>query len=159
MLWLVMPETIGRGGFLDKVSELDAVLVNKAVLGLRQYASQYNGETALKTNGSTETCDSSSSDIPLPETGVESHYYNVPLLSHGELSLSNGNRHKPTTAAILGASSDIGSPLTCYLMRQGIQILCSLRPPSLHLFMGKTNQINQHIRILTKDLLDLANLR
>ena len=159
MLWLVVPETIGRGGFLDKVSEIDAVLVKQAVLGLRQYAGQYNGETAPTTNGSTETYKSSSSDAPLPETDGEALDDNVPLLSDGELLLSNGDRHKPTTAAILGASSDIGSQLACHLVRQGMQVLCSLRPTSLNSFMAKTSQVNQQMRIFTGDLLDLANLR
>ena len=166
MLWLVVPETIGRGGFIPKVSEIDAQLVKEAVLGLKQYAGQYNSDAASTTNSSIKTGESLSKEVSISETSGESVGDKESLRSSGrsllsipELALSNGPKRETTTAAILGASSDIGSQLACYLVRQGMQVLCCVRPASLDSFMAKTIEANQQMRVLAGELLDPANLR
>jgi hypothetical protein len=68
------------------------------------------------------------------------------------------------TAAIIGASSDIRSQLVCYLVQAGnIQVICSVQHAALHKFKRQTNlndaDLTVQVRILTGNMLDLANLQ
>jgi 3-dehydroquinate synthetase/threonine dehydrogenase-like Zn-dependent dehydrogenase/predicted NBD/HSP70 family sugar kinase len=49
MLWLAIPETIGQGGFLDNISDIDADMVNEALFCLREYADRYREGSTLRT--------------------------------------------------------------------------------------------------------------
>ncbi len=173
MLWLAVPETIGRGSFLDNISDIDAGMVSEAVLSLRWYADRYRGGSALRTIGLTETSHSALRDVSVFETGKPSLPNGNPSLPNGDPSLPNGNsslpngtpslpngeKHLCTTAAIIGASGDIGSQLAGYLVHNDVRVICSVRPASLHSFKKRIHHIDPKMRILTGGLLDLANLR
>ena len=152
MLWLAVPETIGRGGFLDKISDIDVGMVSEAVLSLRQYADRYRRENILGTIALTEASRPASKDVLISETRKLS-------FSSSNLSLSNGEKPLSTTAAIIGASGDIGSQLASYLVHNGIRVICSVRPASLHSFKKRANHIDPGMHILTGGVLNLANLR
>ena len=152
MLWLAVPETIGRGSFLDNISDIDAGMVSEAVLSLRRYADRYRRGNASGTIGLTEASHSALKDVLISETGK-------PSLPNGNKSLSNGEKHLSTTAAIIGASGDIGSQLAGNLVHNGVRVICSVRPASLHSFKERASPIDPRMRILTGDVLDLANLR
>ena len=145
MLWLAVPETIGRGTFLDNISDVNAAMVGEAVLSLREYADRYRGVNASKTVGFTEASPSALKD------GLK--------FENGNPSRSNGVKPLPRTAAILGASGDIGSQLAGYLVHNGVRVICSVRPASLQSFKKRMNHVDPWMRILTGDVLDLANLR
>jgi len=49
MLWLAIPETIGQGGFLDNISDIDAEMVREALFCLREYADRYREGSTLRT--------------------------------------------------------------------------------------------------------------
>lgn len=51
MLYLAVPETIGRGRFLDNISDIDAAMVSESVRGLKRYADWYTGRNTLSANG------------------------------------------------------------------------------------------------------------
>lgn len=83
MLWLAVPETIGRGGFLDEITSIDAEMVSEATLSMKRSADWYGEEKALRMNGS-KTADPSAfmnGSVLVPETGKSS-------LPNGEKSLS-----------------------------------------------------------------------
>ncbi len=138
MLYLVVPETIGRARFLDKISDIDARMVSEAVLGLRRYAGQYKGKKALRSNGSNEASPSTTRDGLIFESGK-------PCLT--------------TTAAIIGASGDIGSQLADYLVHNGVRVICSIRSASLHTFKTRVNHTDPRMHVSMGDILYLANLR
>ena len=106
MLWLAVPQIIGRGGFLDEISSIDAGMVSRAVLSLRWYADWYKGENALKMSGLKTTNPSALMNSPMFETDKS--------------SLSNSENTLSTTAAIIGASGDIGSRLARYLVHNDV---------------------------------------
>ena len=74
-------------------------------------------------------------------------------------SESNGWTSLTTTAAIIGASGDIGSQLLAYLVHNGVRVVCSIRSGSLHTFKTRANCTDPRMRVSTGDVLDLANLR
>ena len=49
MLWLAIPESIGQGGFLDNISDIDAEMVSEALFCLREYADRYREGSTLRT--------------------------------------------------------------------------------------------------------------
>ncbi|KAI9770987.1 MAG: hypothetical protein M1840_002691 [Geoglossum simile] len=69
MLYLVVPETIGRASFLDNISDIDAGMVSESVLGLRRYADWYAGRNSLRTNGFNEVSLSAKRDGSILENG------------------------------------------------------------------------------------------
>lgn len=81
MLWLSVPETIGRGGFLDEITSIDAEMVREATLSLKRYADWYREEHASRTNGLRTTHPSATMNGSVPETGKSS-------LPNGDKSLS-----------------------------------------------------------------------
>lgn len=145
MLWLAVPEIIGRGGFLDEISSIDAEMVSEAVLSLRRYADWYREKNALRMNGLKSANPSALMNGSMLETGKSS-------LHHSEKSLS-------TTAAILGASGDIGSQLARHLLHNDVRVICSVRHASFHLFKERVDCVGPRRRVLTGNVLDLDNLR
>jgi 3-dehydroquinate synthetase/threonine dehydrogenase-like Zn-dependent dehydrogenase/nucleoside-diphosphate-sugar epimerase/predicted NBD/HSP70 family sugar kinase len=65
----------------------------------------------------------------------------------------------PRKAAVIGASGDIGSALADYLVSNNMQVVCSIRSPSLDKFKTRTKCPENRTRVLTGDVLDLSNLR
>ena len=49
MLWLAIPKTIGQGGFLDNISDIDVEMVSEALFCLREYADRYREGSTLRT--------------------------------------------------------------------------------------------------------------
>jgi hypothetical protein len=168
-----MLETIGRGSFLDNILNIDARMVSEVVLSLRWYVDRYRKESALRTIGLTETSHSTLRDVLVFEIGKSSLPNGNLSLPNGDPSLPNGNsslpngtsslpngeKHLCTTAAIIGASGDIGSQLASYLVHNDVRVICFVRPASLHSFKKRIYHIDPKMRILIGDLLDLANLR
>ena len=116
MLWLAVPETIGRGGFLDEISSIDAGMVNEAVLGLRWYADCYREENTSR--------------VEELSTAKPSALINGSIFETGKSSLPNNKRSLFPTAAIIGASGDIGSHLARYLVHNDVRVTCSPPPRS-----------------------------
>lgn len=146
MLWLAIPETIGRGGFLDHISDIDAEMVSKAVFSLERYADQYREGNALRKNGAMEASRSALKAALKSKTGYP--------------SLSSNEKPLLTAVAIIGASGDIGSQLAGYLVRNGVRVICSVRSASLALFEERTNPNDRaRMLILTGNVLDSANLQ
>ena len=145
MLWLAVPETIGRGGFLDEISSINVEMVSEAVLSLRRYAERYRQESVLRTNGLKITNPSA--------------LMNGSMLENGKSSFPSSEKTLFTTAAIIGASSDIGSQLARYLVHKDIRVICSVRSASLNSFKKKMNGVDSKMRILTGNALDWDNLR
>jgi nucleoside-diphosphate-sugar epimerase len=74
--------------------------------------------------------------------------------------MSEVDRFSPSaTAAIIGASGDIGSNLANYLVRNGVKVICSVRPASLHRFKARVNYVGSLMRVFVGDMLDSDNLR
>ncbi|KAI3317793.1 3-dehydroquinate synthase-domain-containing protein [Xylariaceae sp. AK1471] len=65
----------------------------------------------------------------------------------------------PRKAGIIGASGDIGSALTDYLVCHNTQVVCSIRAPSLDKFKTRTKCPGDRTRVLIGDAFDLSNLR
>lgn len=49
MLWLAIPETIGQGGFLENISDINAEMVSEALFCLREYADRYREGSTVRT--------------------------------------------------------------------------------------------------------------
>lgn len=109
MLWLAVPETVGRGGFLDEISSIDAGMVSEAVLSLRRCAEWYREENTLRVKGLSAANPSALMNGSMFETGKSS-------LPKSENSLF-------PSAAIIGASGDIRSHLARYLVRNDVSDL------------------------------------
>lgn len=75
------------------------------------------------------------------------------------LIFKNGKPYLTITAAIIGASGDIGSQLANYLVHNGVRVLCSVRSGSLHKFKTLVNNLDPKIHVFIRDILDLINLR
>lgn len=135
MLYLVVPETVGRASFLDEISDIDAGMVSKAVLGLRQYADRYKDKKALSSNGFNDA------SLSITRNGF------------------NGKPSLTTTAAIIGASGDIGSQLADHLVHNGLQVICSIRSASLQKFRTRANHTDPKMHVSIGEILDLVNLR
>ena len=145
MLWLAVPETIGRGGFLDDISSINAGMVSEAVLSLRWYADWYREENALRMNGL--------------KTTNPSALMNDSMLETGKPSPPNNEKSVFTTAAIIGASGDIGSQLARCLVRNDVRAICSVRHASFNSLKKRVNCVDPRMRVLTGNVLDLDNLR
>ena len=78
------------------------------------------------------------------------------FLSTAVLSVS-----PPRTAAVIGASGDIGSTPTDYLVCDNLQLICSIRQSSSNKLTGmmRTECADSGAYILIEDMLDLTNLR
>ena len=159
MLWLVVPETIGRCAFLDRISDIDARMVNEAVLNLRFYTDQYKGGNALRVIESAEVGYLASKFVSIEETGQQHPTPRSRSLSNDDHRPSSDDKSIPITAAILGASGDVGSQLAGYLAHNGVRVICSVRAASLRTFERRTSHMNRGMRVLTGDVPDLANLR
>ena len=145
MLWLAVPEIIGRGGFLDDISSIDAAMVSEAVLSLRWYADFYREEETLRNNGL--------------KTAVPSALVNGSMFETGKWSLSNSEKALSTTAAIIGASGDIGSHLARHLVHNDVRVICSVRHASFNSLKKRvTNCVDPRMRVLTGNILDLDNM-
>ena len=138
MLYLVVPESIGRASFLDNMSDINAGMVSEAVLGLRQYASWYAGKRVLRTNGSDEQNLSATKDC---------------------LMIEKEKSSLTTTAVIIGASGDIGSQLAEHLLYNDLRVVCSIRSTSLSGFKTRVNYSDPKMCVSIGDVLDLAHLR
>ncbi|MCJ1442734.1 MAG: hypothetical protein MMC23_003231 [Stictis urceolatum] len=144
MLWLAIPEAIGQGSFLDHISDIDPEMVSKALASLKSHAERHARESTSGANGYTE--------INPSGLDIGASLANKP-------SSCNGTQPHPSTAAIIGASGDIGSQLACYLLDQGVRVICSVRPASLHSFKRRVDCTGSNMRIVVGDALDLENLR
>ena len=138
MLYLAVPETIGRARFLDNISDIDAEMVSEAVLSMRRYADWYTSKNTLRTNGL---------DIISPSA------------TRDDLIIENINPSLTITAAINGASADIGSQLADSVVHDGVLVICSIRSAALHTFRTQAINTEPRIRECIRDLLDLANQR
>jgi len=180
MLWLAIPEAIGKGGFIDYITDINRDMIEKTVRDLRDHQTQYRSH--VNGTGMQETANGN---------GAHSNGISDDLLSNalnGDHAVSNGNGHHgsgesqlndatnrnqdsngvshlrgsrvPFKASIIGASGDIGLSLAQHLMQNNIGVLCSLRPASLSYFITRiTPHMKPGTHILTGDLLNLRNLR
>ncbi|KAK0121429.1 hypothetical protein ONS95_009723 [Cadophora gregata] len=129
MLYLTVPETIGRGTFLNEISDIDSGMLSEVILSLCRYSEERAG---------------SSRTISKPERLLVS---------------DTGNHSPLTTAAVIGGSGDIGSQLVGHLVRNGVRVVCSVRSTTSVSFRKRQNLLDPKVRILTGNLLNFANLR
>ncbi|KAH6665672.1 hypothetical protein B0J14DRAFT_679020 [Halenospora varia] len=149
VLYLAMPNTIGGGTFLDNILDIDAGMVSEAVLNLRRYADQYTEANRLTPK-----------DGLVFETSNQFLSNGEPSPFKGNESLSDAKPSIPTTAGIIGTSGYIGFQLVGYLLHNNVRVICTIRSASLHSFKKRTNLTdpNPRVRVLTGNVLDLANL-
>ncbi|KXJ88891.1 hypothetical protein Micbo1qcDRAFT_177925 [Microdochium bolleyi] len=166
MLYLAVPEgAIGQGGFIDDIVDIDADMLRQTVQGLQHYSTYLSMPlpfdassvgTWTKANSSVEaasTPQSSSSlrgSIRLAASSAGSS--KASLSSWDE---EDGADYSALTAAVIGASGDIGSALVQYLLDRGAKVIATIRPhvhdephnvtrgrlripehPSLHVLVG-----------------------
>ncbi|KAM0813229.1 putative 3-dehydroquinate synthase [Seiridium cardinale] len=161
MLYLAVPESIGKGSFIDNISDISAHMVTEAVLSLRKYADRY-AEKSRRVSRNIISYDAGNlprlnGSRPL-SGGSESSSTDNRTLFPGDHSLSDELGPRPTTAAIIGASGDIGSQLAMYLLENGMRVICLVRPASLAKFEKRTNPSHPKMKVIVGDM-DLANLR
>ncbi|KAK7954419.1 hypothetical protein PG988_015113 [Apiospora saccharicola] len=178
MLWLAVPEAIGRGAFLDHITDIDVQMVQVALTSLSEYQNWYKakhnifrgngGLVESKPNGLKHCINSDTETTTGPSTGSKS-----PGITHtmdsrpqGKVLSFGHNRsfplkgRGPMTASIIGASGDIGLNLALHLLQNNVHILASIRPSSLLAFVTRVGpHMNPGTKILTGDLLNLSNLR
>lgn len=173
MLYLAIPKTIGQGTFLENISDIDASMVSEVMLSLKRYADEYTrrGIASNTTNGftgangealATARSSQSNSQPSLPNGGQPSPYSESLSGSDGEICIVNGVHPFPrsTTAAVIGASGDIGSQFAGYLVRNGVRVICTVRPASLHSFKQRmSSRTDPKMRVIATHPLDVANLK
>lgn len=149
MLWLAVPETIGRGGFLDEITSIDAEMVSEATLSLKRYADWYREEKALKMNGSKTADPSALMNGLVPETGKSS-------LPNGEKSVST-KAYKPYVIVL-----DVGATYVRFgimgphglLLPQSTRIPSPSRQSYPHDKLGMLQE-----RLLERIVCEINNLR
>ncbi|RYP67507.1 hypothetical protein DL771_007207 [Monosporascus sp. 5C6A] len=183
MLYLAIPETIGRGGFLYDISDINTRILSDVMISLKRYSSQYAvTQSSKRTDWSCLSTVKPSlvNGRSFLANGQRPHSNRQPPLSNGQPSLLNGKPVIPNgqssvssgaqslyngksalkpTAGIIGASGDIGSQLASYLVRNDVSVICCVRHASLNSFERRMHPKHAKMRILTGDLLDVANLR
>ncbi|TAQ89040.1 hypothetical protein B7494_g2630 [Chlorociboria aeruginascens] len=113
MLLLAVPEVIGRGSFLDNISDIDAGMVSEAVLSLRLYADRYIRENAQRTIALTEASLSALSNDNPSLPGVLSLSSGDSSSPSGNLSPSNGISSLPSgNTSVSGGENPISIAAT-----------------------------------------------
>ncbi|KAK3987635.1 hypothetical protein QBC44DRAFT_294886 [Cladorrhinum sp. PSN332] len=137
MLYLVVPETVGKGTFLDRVTDIDAEMLREAMLGLRRHAESHRAALARNPRRGSPLPDACANE-PAPSTTM--------------------------TAAVIGASGNIGSQLVRYLAQtSNARLVCSVRHSALRRFKRRAGLEDAdpaaQVRVLVGDVLDVANLQ
>lgn len=104
----MVPQTIGRACFLDKITNIDAGMVPEAVSGLQRYAGQFSAK----------------------DTVIRSEFGKANLLSTmNRLACWKTEPRRITTAAIIGASGDVGAQFAIFLTYKAwrLSVLCEQR--------------------------------
>ncbi|KAL4721745.1 hypothetical protein ACLX1H_011239 [Fusarium chlamydosporum] len=180
MLYLVVPEAIGRGTFLEDISEIDASMLKETVTSLKEYSNRHAGvscadlKKVLASEIGSPYLSGSINNSSLWTLSDNSGSRGSPVLSDMAQSVAVDNKPRlageqsPTgseaaasmVAAVIGASGDLGSQLVSYLVKNGVRVICSVRLASLHKLEKRIGSSNfATVRILVGEVLDSANLR
>ncbi|KAJ1324255.1 2-epi-5-epi-valiolone synthase [Microdochium nivale] len=130
MLHLAIPVIIGQGGFLDEITDIDASMLARAMQGLQHYSADH----ALLSESASDSGESEGVGSTVLTSLAE-----TPFSGHAQESASAGSQESlPSgikdeidgsrlTAAVLGASGDIGAALVQYLLDHGAKVFCTVR--------------------------------
>lgn len=154
-LWLAVPEGIGKGGFIDEISDISETMLEDVVLLLFSWSNERLQNPDKAEEGQQRLPNKLlSSTSPAIESA--SSPSTSPSSSSSSLTVSTASSHpSPLRAAVIGASGDIGSNLAQYLAEKGVEVTASVRTSSLQLLKRRTSAA---MRVLPGHPLDRANL-
>ncbi|POS74151.1 3-dehydroquinate synthase [Diaporthe helianthi] len=150
-LYLAVPEEVGKGGFIDEISDISRTMLEDVMRLLLSWDDP-NVRDLDKSNGRRPHAAATD-----PQSALTRSPPTPPSSSGSSLTATStaGSDHDPLRAAVIGASGDIGSNLAQYLAEEGIEVTASVRPSSLQLLKRRTSA---EMRVLAGHPLDRANL-